>query len=67
MIPPPADGRREATAEITAILKFSSNGFLKAILLDAQTDGDESVLERALDRLISPGHRSWVKRLFKRS
>lgn len=62
----PTENRREASAEITATLTFSRNGFLRAVLLNAQSSGDEDVLEKALDRLLKPMHVSWVRRLFRR-
>lgn len=53
----------KASAKITATLQFSETGYLRSILLNAQSNGDEAVLERALDRLFKPGHIGWVKRL----
>jgi hypothetical protein len=57
--------RKTASAEITATLTFTSTGYLLAILLNAQSNGDEAVLERALDRLLKPDHIDWVRRLFR--
>ena len=59
--------QEKASATITATMEFSSSGYLKSILLNAQTDSDEAVLEKALDRLLKPGHIGWVRRLFKQS
>lgn len=63
----PIDHRREASARITAQLEFSQTGYLKAILLNAETDGDEEILDRALTRILNPGHLGWIRRLFRRS
>ena len=60
------DHRRGSSAKITAQLEFTPTGYLKAILLNAETDGDQVTLERALNRLLKPGHVSWIKRLFRR-
>lgn len=67
MITSPTDGRREASATITATLTFSKSGYLRAVLLNAENLGDEEVLEGAINRLLKPVHVSWVRRLFRRS
>ncbi len=51
---------------ITAQLEFSPTGYLKAILLNAETDTDQVTLERALFRVLNPGHMGWLRRLFRR-
>jgi len=58
--------RREPSARITASLEFTGTGYLKAIFLNASTDGDQATLERALTRIMNPGHLAWIKRLFRR-
>ena len=58
--------QREASAKITAQLEFTSTGYLKTILLNAETDGDQATLERALTRILNPGHLGWIRRLFRR-
>ena len=55
-----------SSARITASLEFSPTGYLKAILLNAETDGDQAILERALTRIMNPGHMGWIRRLFHR-
>ena len=47
---------REASAKITATLEFSNSGRLKSILLNAKSDVDTDVLERALNRIMKPRH-----------
>lgn len=51
---------------ITAQLEFTQTGYLKTILLNAETDGDQRILEESLFRIINPGHLAWIKRLFRR-
>jgi hypothetical protein len=58
--------RNQAKGTITAQLEFSPTGFLKAILLNAETDSDQATLERALFRVLNPGHMGWIRRLFHR-
>lgn len=58
--------RRGSSARITAQLEFSETGYLKAILLNAETDGDQATLEQALYRVMKPDHVSWMRRLFRR-
>ncbi len=57
---------KKASAKISVTMEFSSTGYLQSILLNAQNDGDEAVLDRALNRLLKPSHFPWVRRLFKR-
>jgi hypothetical protein len=59
-------GRNPGKAKISAQFEFSPTGFLKAILLNAETDGNQGVLERALFRILNPGHMGWISRLFRR-
>jgi len=66
MTPTPADQRRGSSAKITANLEFSETGYLRAVHLNAETDGDQEVVERALERLLKSSHVSWVRRLFRR-
>lgn len=54
------------SAKITAQLEFTETGYLKAIYLNAENNGAQETLERALNRLIKPGHFSWVRRLLSR-
>ena len=67
MIPIPTDNRRGSSAKVTAQLEFTPTGYLKAILLNAETDGDQEILERALTRIMNPGHLGWIRRLFTQS
>lgn len=53
------------STKITAQLEFTSTGYLKAILLNAETDGDQKTLECALTRIMNPGHLGWIRRLFR--
>ena len=57
---------KQSSAKISVTMEFTSTGYLQSILLNAQNDGDEMVLDRALNRLLKPGHFAWVRRLFKR-
>ena len=52
--------------KLTAQFEFTENGYLKAILLNAESEKDQATLERALNRLFKPNHFSWIRRLFKR-
>jgi|GEM_PF-903647 hypothetical protein len=65
MIPTPKETRPGSSARITANLEFTSNGYLRAVYLNAVTDGDQEILERALHRLLKPGHIGWVRRLIR--
>lgn len=58
--------RNQAKGTITAQLEFSRTGFLKAILLNAETDSDQMTLERALFRILNPGHMGWIRKIFRR-
>lgn len=53
-------------SKLSAQFEFTKAGYLKAILLNAENEGDQKTLEKALDRLFKPSHLSWVRRLFKR-
>ena len=66
MIPKPTERRRGSSAKITANLEFSETGYLKTILLNAENDCDQEILERALTRIMNPGHLGWIRRLFRR-
>lgn len=45
--------------------EFAENGeYLKMIYLNAETEADQKVLERELNRLLKPGHFKWARRLF---
>ncbi|MFH1147470.1 MAG: hypothetical protein V1736_07160 [Pseudomonadota bacterium] len=57
---------KPARAKITAILEFTPSGYLKTVFLNAETEQDEAVLERAVSRLINPSHFGWLRRLFWR-
>jgi hypothetical protein len=50
---------------LSVIFKFSESGRVKAIFLNAETDRDQAILEKALDRLIKTTHFSWLRRLFQ--
>jgi len=67
MIPKQTGRRRGSLARITANVEFSSSGDLKTILLNAENDGDQETLERALYRLLKPDHAGWFQRLLRRS
>jgi hypothetical protein len=56
----------ETKGKITAQLEFSPTGYLKAILLNAETDSCQAMLEKALFRVLNPGHLGWIRRLFRR-
>lgn len=57
---------RKSSAKISVTMEFTSNGYLQSILLNAQNEGDEAVLDRALNRLLKPDHFAWMRRLFKK-
>jgi len=56
----------KASAKISVVMEFTETGYLQSVLLNAQNQGDEAVLDKALNRLFKPNHFSWVRRLFKR-
>jgi hypothetical protein len=58
--------KNKSSAKMTANLEFTETGYLKAIYLNAESNGTQETLERALNRLLKPNHVSWVRRLFKR-
>lgn len=66
MIPKRIERRHGSSATITANLEFTETGYLRAVYLNAETDGDQATLERALCRVMKPDHVSWIRRLFKR-
>jgi hypothetical protein len=51
--------------ELSAQFIFTESGYLKAILLNAETAAGQATLERAMDRLLKAQHFSWIKKLFK--
>ena len=51
--------------KLSAVFVFTENGFLKKIMLNAETEKDQETLERALNRILKPLHFSWVRRLFR--
>jgi len=55
----------KAKEELTAVFEFNPSGYLKSIFLNSQNDRDQVVLQRGIERLVSPFHLSWVKRLFR--
>jgi hypothetical protein len=57
---------KKSSARISVTMEFTSTGYLQSVLLNAQNDGDEAVLGKALNRLIKPDHFSWVRRLFRK-
>jgi hypothetical protein len=57
---------QKAAAKISVVMEFTETGYLQSVLLNAQNQGDEEVLGKALNRLLKPNHFSWVRRLFKR-
>ncbi len=57
---------KKPSARISVTMEFTATGYLQSVLLNAQNDGDEATLDKALNRLIKPGHFSWVRRLFKK-
>lgn len=57
---------KKSSARISVTMEFTSTGYLQSVLLNAQNDGDEAVLDKALNRLIKPGHFAWVRRLFSK-
>ena len=51
--------------EITATFRFNRYGQPTWILLNAETESDQAVLQRALNRLVKPQHVSWLKRIVR--
>ncbi len=56
----------KSKAKITAVFEFTEAGFLKRVFLNARTDEDAAVLERAIARLIDPSHFGWLRRLIRK-
>jgi hypothetical protein len=57
---------RAAKGEISALFRFTQSGRLKGILLNAEGDADQVILEKALQRLLRPQQFEWLKNLFQR-
>jgi len=51
--------------ELSAQFIFTEGGDLKTIFLNAGSEKDQIVLEKALNRLFKPDHLGWIKRFFK--
>jgi len=56
----------KSSTKITASLEFTETGYLRAVRLNAETDGAREMLERALNRLLKPDHLGWIKRMLRR-
>jgi len=54
----------KATKEISAVFKFNPTGKLERVLLNSESDQDQLVLQRGIERLVRPSYLSWVRRLF---
>ena len=54
-----------SSAKITASLEFTKTGYLRAVYLNCQSDGDQETLEHALNRLFRPDHAGGIKRLMR--
>jgi hypothetical protein len=52
--------------KLSAQFEFTEFGYLKAVLLNAESEKDQATLERALARLFKPYRFGWIKRLFKK-
>jgi hypothetical protein len=52
--------------KLSAVFEFTEAGYLKAILLHAESEKEQATLERALDRLFKPRQFAWIKRLLRR-
>ncbi len=52
--------------KITALFEFDNKGNIQAIFLNAGNEKDQATLEKALNRLLDPGHFGWIKKLFGR-
>jgi hypothetical protein len=47
-------------------VEFANAGCVKAIHLYAENEGNQIIVEMALDRLLNPQHSRWIKRFFKK-
>jgi hypothetical protein len=54
---PPGNAR-----EISAVIKFNPNGYLKSIFLNCQNDEDQRVLESAIRKLLRTSHFFTIRR-----
>ncbi len=52
--------------KLTAQFEFTESGYLKAIFLNAGSEKDQAMLEKALNRLLNPDHFRWIRRLFRK-
>jgi len=52
--------------KISVVFEFNVNGNLKAIFFNAETDRDQAILERSLNRIIKPSQFEWLRRLFRK-
>ena len=55
---------KKAKGKITVLFEFSQSGNLKSVLLNAETEHDEAVLQRGLSGLLQPEKMTLLKRLF---
>ena len=57
---------KQSKAKISATIEFNKNGWVKNIFLNAQSSGDEDILEKGIERLVKPSHTNWLKKLFQK-
>jgi len=60
MKPPTSKGK------ISAVFELGKNGVLKAIYSNAESEHDQKILEKGLERIINPLHYARFRRLFRK-
>jgi len=56
---------KKASNKITALFEFASNGRLRSVFLNSESEADQKILEQGLLVLLKPEKFSSLKKLFK--
>ena len=51
--------------KLFAYFEFTEDGFPTVIMLNADNEKAQAILEKSIDRLLKEKHCTWIKRLFK--
>lgn len=54
----------EKIKKLSALIQFSQTGELRRIFINAENDGEEKLIKKALSKLIRTNFLSWITRLF---
>ncbi len=60
------EAKRNPFIYLEVVKTTTGRGYLKTVLLNAETNDDCEMLERTLFRIMNPGCLGWIRRLFKR-